>query len=194
MSNYRLPFPKVADPFGSHSAQRKAMGLGPHRGVDYNGFKAGTPLPAVGDGVITLNKWTNVLGWVIELKVGKNYFIYCHMNKQSPLKVGAKVKSGDTVGGAGTSGSASSGVHLHFTLSNTSGGGITGKVFDAHGFLVKKIAEEKAAAKKKPVVAKPVAAKAVPVTPAAAPVAAAAVCEHCKQPLPKTVKGAVNAE
>ncbi len=190
MSNYRLPFPKVADPFGSHSAQRKAMGLGPHRGVDYNGFKAGTPLPAVGDGVITLNKWTDVLGWVVELKVGKQYFMYCHMNKQSPLKVGTKVKSGDSVGGAGTSGSASSGVHLHFTLSLTSGGGITGKVFDAHGFLVKKIAAEKAAAKKKAA-----AVKAAPAAPAvAAPVVADAVCEHCKQPLPKTAKGIANAK
>lgn len=190
MSNYRLPFPKVADPFGSHSAQRKSMGLGPHRGVDYNGFKAGTPLPAVGDGVITLNKWTDVLGWVIELKVGKHYFLYCHMNKQSPLKVGTKVKSGDSVGGAGTSGSASSGVHLHFTLSTTSGGGITGKVYDAHAFLVKKIAEEKAAAKKKAVAAP----KATPAAPVAAPAVAAAVCEHCKQPLPKTSKGVANAK
>ena len=179
MSNYRLPFPKVADPFGSHSAQRKAMGLGPHRGVDYNGFKAGTPLPAVGDGEITLNKWTDVLGWVIELKVGKHYFMYCHMNKQSPLKVGTKVKSGDTVGGAGTTGSASSGVHLHFTLSTVSGGGISGKVYDAHAFLVKKIAEEKAAAKKK-AVAKPVVQAPV-VTPNPAQAVAPKICETCKQ-------------
>jgi murein DD-endopeptidase MepM/ murein hydrolase activator NlpD len=179
MYNYRLPFPKVADPFGSHSAQRKSMGLGPHRGVDYNGFKAGTPLPAVGDGEITLNKWTDVLGWVIELKVGKHYFIYCHMNKQSPLKVGTKVKSGDSVGGAGTSGSASSGVHLHFTLSTTSGGGISGKVYDAHGFLVKKIAEEKAAAKKAP---KATAVKKEQIV-AQTPVQAVApkICKTCKQ-------------
>jgi murein DD-endopeptidase MepM/ murein hydrolase activator NlpD len=153
MYNYRLPFKKVADPFGSHSPQRKAMGLGPHRGVDYNGFKAGTPLP---------NKWTNVLGWVVELKVGKHYFLYCHMDKQSPLKVGAKVKSGASVGGAGTTGSASSGVHLHFTLSLTSGGGITGKVYDAHTFLQKMIKSEAAAAK--------AAAKAAPVEAPVAPV------------------------
>jgi len=164
MYNYRLPFKKVADPFGSHSPQRKAMGLGPHRGVDYNGFKAGTPLPAVGDGQITLNKWTDVLGWVVELKVGKHYFIYCHMDKQSPLKVGTKVKSGASVGGAGTSGSASSGVHLHFTLSLTSGGGITGKVYDAHTFLEKMIKSEAAAAK----------AAAKTAAPAEAPVVAPA--------------------
>jgi murein DD-endopeptidase MepM/ murein hydrolase activator NlpD len=143
--NWRLPFPKVADPFGSHSAERKAMGLGPHRGCDYNGFKAGTPLKAVGDGKVTLNKWSDVLGWVVEIQVGKWFFIYCHMDKQSPLKVGAVVKSGQSVGSAGTSGSASSGVHLHFTLSLTSGGGISGKVYDPHSFLVKMIAAEKKA-------------------------------------------------
>ena len=143
MSNWRLPFPKVADPFGSHSADRKAMGLGPHRGCDYNGFKAGTALPAVGDGVITLNRWSDVLGWVVVLKVGKHHFGYCHLNKQSPLKVGSAVKSGESVGGAGTSGSASSGVHLHFTLSLLPEGVFGGKVFDAHGFLVTAIARER---------------------------------------------------
>lgn len=177
MSNWRLPFPKVADPFGSHSKERKAMGLGPHRGVDYNKFKAGTPLPAVGDGTITLNKWTDVLGWVIELKVGKHYFIYCHMDKQSPLKVGTVVKSGQSVGGAGTSGSASSGVHLHFTLSLTSGGGISGKVYDAHAFLVKAIATEKARkAAKSTVVAAPTPAPVVASAPAAVE-----VCPTCNQ-------------
>ena len=142
LSNWRLPFPKVADPFGSHSADRKAMGLGPHRGCDYNGFKAGTPLPAVGDGVITMNRWSDVLGWVVTLAVGKHLFSYCHMNKQSPLKVGTKVKSGQSVGGAGTTGSASSGVHLHFTLSLLPEGIFAGKVYDAHGFLLKAIERE----------------------------------------------------
>ena len=142
MSNWRLPFPKVADPFGSHSPERKAMGLGPHRGCDYNGFRAGTALPAVGDGEITLNKWSDVLGWVVVLKVGKHYFGYCHLNKQSPLKVGTKVLSGQSVGGAGTSGSASSGTHLHLTLSLLPEGVFAGKVYDAHGFLVKAIARQ----------------------------------------------------
>lgn len=176
--NWRLPFPKVADSFGSHSAERKAMGLGPHRGCDYNGFDLsgkrafkfglGTALVAVGDGKVTLNKWSEVLGWVVEIQVGKWFFIYCHMDKQSPLKVGTAVKSGQSVGGAGTSGSASSGVHLHFTLSLTSGGGISGKVYDPHTFLVKMIAAEKKAN------AQPVATTA---TPASVKHCATCACE-----------------
>ncbi len=171
---WRLPFPesKMADPFGAWPPARKKMGLGPHRGVDFNGFKKGTPLPAVNDGVISANYWSDVLGWVVELKVmapfGKErkttavYFMYCHLDKQSPLKVGSKVKSGASVGGAGTSGSASSGIHLHFTMSLTSKGGAIGKVFDPVAYLKRRIAEES----KKPV-------KKADVV----------VCSECKRPL-----------
>lgn len=126
---WRLPFPVVFDEFGSLSPERKRLTGKPHRGCDYNGldpkskkkiykFGKGTPLPAVNDGVISANYWSDILGWVVELKVancpwGKEqkpaslFFMYCHLDKQSPLKVGSKVVSGESLGGAGTSGSAS---------------------------------------------------------------------------------------
>jgi murein DD-endopeptidase MepM/ murein hydrolase activator NlpD len=127
-----------------------------HRGTDYNGFKAGTPLKAVNDGVIVLNKFSAVLGNVVVLQVGKQFFGYCHLDKPSPLKVGTKVKSGDVVGGAGTTGSASLGVHLHLTLSLLKEGVFGGKVYDAHAFIDKMIARDKAAAKPKPITSTPV--------------------------------------
>lgn len=151
---WRLPFPEKmsADPFGAWPPARKKMGLGPHRGHDFNGMKKGAALPAVNDGVISANYWSDVLGWVVELKVkgpfGAErkivpiYFMYCHLDKQSPLEVGAKVVSGASVGGAGTSGSASSGIHLHFTMSLTSKGGAMGKVFDPIAYLNRRIKEE----------------------------------------------------
>jgi murein DD-endopeptidase MepM/ murein hydrolase activator NlpD len=160
---WQLPFPVVFDEFGSLSPERKKLTGKPHRGCDYNGldpktkkkiykFGKGTPLPAINDGVISQNYWSDILGWVVELKVaapwGKErktkplYFMYCHLDKQSPLKVGTKVASGDSVGGAGTTGSASSGVHLHFALSDTTKGGAIGKVFDAHAYLSRRIAEQ----------------------------------------------------
>jgi len=95
------------------------------------------------DGEITLNKFSKVLGNIVVLKVGKHYFGYCHLDKPSPLKVGSKVKSGDVVGLCGTTGSASSGVHLHFTLSLLPEGVIGGKVYDGHAFLLKMMAAEK---------------------------------------------------
>ncbi len=163
---WRLPFPVVFDEFGSLSPERKKLTGRPHRGCDYNGldpktkkkiypFGKGTPLPAVNDGVVSANYWSDILGWVVELKVancpwGKErkpanlFFMYCHLNAQSPLKVGAVVKSGDSMGGAGTTGSASSGVHLHFTLSNTTKGGALGKVWDAHKYISRRVAEQEA--------------------------------------------------
>jgi murein DD-endopeptidase MepM/ murein hydrolase activator NlpD len=129
------------------------MGLGPHRGVDWNGMKKGAPLPAVANGVVSQNYWSDVLGWVVELAVdvvwGKDktrkkvYFMYCHLDKQSPLKVKTKVASGDSMGGAGTSGSASSGIHLHFAMSTTTKGGAIGKVYDPHAYILRRMAEEK---------------------------------------------------
>lgn len=155
---WRLPFPEKmsADPFGAWPPARKKMGLGPHRGHDFNGMKKGTALPAVNDGVVSANYWSDVLGWVVELKVRgpfgaerkttNLYFMYCHLDKQSPLEVGTKVKSGQRLGGAGTSGSASSGIHLHFTLSLTSKGGAIGKVFDPVAYLNRRIKEQNAKA------------------------------------------------
>lgn len=157
---WQLPFPVVFDEFGSLSPERKKITGKPHRGCDYNGlypnkkrafkFGKGTPLPAVNDGVITQNYWSEILGWVVELKVKATfkgepkdiYFMYCHLDKQSPLAVKTKVKSGQSVGGAGTTGSASSGVHLHFTMSLTTKGGALGKVYDAHAYISRRIKEQ----------------------------------------------------
>lgn len=126
-----------------------------HRGTDYNGFKSGTNLFAVSNGTIVVNQFSKVLGNIVVLKVntivkGEKkvvYFGYCHLVKPSPLAIGTKVKAGDVIGGAGTTGSASSGVHLHFTLSFDKLGVIGGKVYDADKFVKNKIkAEAKAAA------------------------------------------------
>jgi murein DD-endopeptidase MepM/ murein hydrolase activator NlpD len=117
-----------------------------HRGTDYNGFAGGAPLLAVNDGVIVVNKFSAVLGNVVVLQVGKHFFGYCHLDKPSPLKVGAKVTSGQVIGGAGTTGSASSGVHLHLTLSLLKEGVFGGKVYDADAFLKKVIASQAKAA------------------------------------------------
>lgn len=118
-----------------------------HRGTDYNGFKEGENLLAVFDGEIAMVKWSDVLGNIVVLKTtnGK-FFGYCHMSKPTTRKVGEKVKSGDVIGHAGTTGSASSGVHLHLTLGKTKDSVISGEVMDAYEYLVNKIKEQSATA------------------------------------------------
>lgn len=187
MYNWRQPVDKVklGSKFGVVDQWHKAPG---HRGTDYNGFAAGYALKAVGDGKVVLNKWSDVLGNVVVIQVGKWYFGYCHMLEKSPLKVGAAVKSGAVVGKAGNTGSASAGVHLHFTLGLNKDAVFYGKVYDGHGFIEKMAASEKkikAAAAKKAALA----AKAAPVADVAATPAAPVVA-----PTAKPTKGAARAE
>lgn len=177
MFNWRQPVDKVklGSLFGAVDQWHKPPG---HRGTDYNGFAAGYPLKAVGDGEIALNKWSDVLGNVVVLKVGKHYFGYCHMLNASPLKVGTKVKSGAIVGKAGNTGSASAGVHLHFSLGLTKDSVFYGKVYDAYTFINKMAASEKkvaAAAARKAKLAGDAPVAAPVVEAVAAPVAAPVV-------------------
>jgi murein DD-endopeptidase MepM/ murein hydrolase activator NlpD len=141
----RLPFPKstITGAYGTMSAYRKKHGLQPHSGTDFapaGSNKGKTAIPAVAKGTIKLIQWSNVLGWVVvqtvwdtQLKKAK-YVGYCHLSCNQhgincrgghdsataiSLKVGDKVEEGQAVGICGNTGSASSGVHLHLTLSNT---------------------------------------------------------------------------
>jgi murein DD-endopeptidase MepM/ murein hydrolase activator NlpD len=106
----------INDLFGTHSAERKAMGLGPHRGVDYT-VRRGTPLKAVGRGTIVRVYESKVLGWVVELRTYVTaekirIFAYCHLDK-AEVTEGQQVKQGDIIGKVGNKG-MSSGPHLHF--------------------------------------------------------------------------------
>ena len=110
-----------------------------HRGDDYNGFKKGENLLAVSNGRIVLNQWSDVLGNVVVLRVGLFYFGYCHMDKPSTRKVGELVTVGDVVGHAGSTGSASTGVHLHFSMGWTKNAVFYGKLRSGYDYIEKKI-------------------------------------------------------
>jgi len=110
-----------------------------HRGDDYNGFKEGENLLAVHNGKVVLNKWSDILGNVVVLRVGLLYFGYCHMSKPSTRKVGEVVSMGDVIGHAGNTGSASSGVHLHFSMGWTKTAVFSGKLASGYEYIQKKI-------------------------------------------------------
>lgn len=114
----------ITDTFGTHSEQRKAMGLGPHRGLDY-GVPVGTPLKAVGSGTIVRIYETKTLGHVVELRTHVEFegrkvlriVAYCHLDKHE-VKVKQKVTQGEVIAHSGNSG-ASSGPHLHLMVGIT---------------------------------------------------------------------------
>jgi murein DD-endopeptidase MepM/ murein hydrolase activator NlpD len=92
----------------------------PHSGLDF-AMPVGTPIPALANGTIVLNQESKVLGHVVVLRIIDKqkraaYIGYCHLSEPG-LAVGTKVKVGQPVGKVGNSGSASSGPHLHMTVS-----------------------------------------------------------------------------
>jgi murein DD-endopeptidase MepM/ murein hydrolase activator NlpD len=123
----RFPFdPKfITGRFGTLSEFRRKNGMQPHSGVDW-ARPEGTPIPAIGNGTIVLKQWSDVLGNVSVQRVmgvdKKLYYVgYCHLAEPG-LDVGTKVSEGDIVGKIGggkkfPSGSASTGGHLHLTVS-----------------------------------------------------------------------------
>lgn len=123
----------------------------PHRGTDW-APKRGTPIPAVSNGTVMLVQYSKILGWVLVQSVkgydGKVMYVgYCHMDTEPTLKVGDKLKMGQTIGKVGNEG-FSSGAHLHATLSDAVKGVFAGSVYDLYKYLsdqIKKGAEKHAA-------------------------------------------------
>lgn len=90
-----------------------------HNGLDF-GADGGTSIGAVADGVVkeNISKPTGYGNHVIlshTVDGEEVTSLYAHMEAQSPLKVGDKVKAGDEVGKVGTSGT-STGNHLHLEI------------------------------------------------------------------------------
>jgi len=74
----------------------------------------------------------------------KIYFGFAHGSKPSPHKVGTKVKAGDLILAAGTTGKFSSGTHCHYTLGLTKDSLFAGRVYDAHAYIARRIKEQEA--------------------------------------------------
>ena len=113
---------RISDTFGTHSALRKKLGLGSHRGIDY-AVQSGTPLLAIGSGRVKNIGHTNVLGYFIEIsapviqagKLEVVIFGYYHLLEDQTQfwKVGDPVKGGQVLCKSGNTGTATSGAHLH---------------------------------------------------------------------------------
>lgn len=173
MASFKLPFADkyVTGEFGTRSKYRIANNLGPHRGVDW-ARPLGTRIPAVSKGTVVLVKWSRILGWCLVQTVwaeGKTWYVgYAHLAEKPKLEVGDKVKMGQTIGLMGSTGSASSGPHLHATLGRTKKSIFWGKVYDLKAFIKHQMKKEAAESPQKPQQAKPkVVTPKKPVKPSA---------------------------
>lgn len=86
----------------------------PHLGVDYAAPR-GTPVVAVGEGVITKASWGGGGGKTVKIKHNGNYqTAYLHLSRYGQgIKVGTSVSQGQVIGYVGSTG-LSTGPHLDF--------------------------------------------------------------------------------
>jgi len=86
----------------------------PHLGVDY-AAPIGTPIRAVGDGVITIASWNGGAGKMIKIRHNSIYTTaYKHLSGFGKgVHPGSRVSQGQIIGYVGTTG-LSTGPHLHF--------------------------------------------------------------------------------
>jgi murein DD-endopeptidase MepM/ murein hydrolase activator NlpD len=122
---WQKPFPdnRITGHYGTLSEYRRKNGMQPHSGTDW-AMKAGTPIPAIANGTVVGIFESKILGHVLVQRVmdknKKVWFIgYCHLHKKPTLAEGTRVKAGEPIGLVGNTGSASTGAHLHATLSRT---------------------------------------------------------------------------
>jgi murein DD-endopeptidase MepM/ murein hydrolase activator NlpD len=88
----------------------------PHMGVDF-AAQRGTPIRAVGDGVISEAGWNGHYGKAIDIKHDGTYTSrYAHLHGFAPgIQPGVSVTKGQIIGYVGSTGRAT-GPHLHFEL------------------------------------------------------------------------------
>jgi murein DD-endopeptidase MepM/ murein hydrolase activator NlpD len=88
----------------------------PHTGVDF-AAQRGTPVRAVGDGVIAEAGWNGSYGKAIDIKHDTTYMSrYAHLDSFAPgIRAGTAVIKGQVIGYVGSTG-RSTGPHLHFEL------------------------------------------------------------------------------
>jgi murein DD-endopeptidase MepM/ murein hydrolase activator NlpD len=113
---YPLEFTRISSTF-SHSRFHPILHqVRPHEGVDF-AAPSGTPVRAIGSGVVRLAGWKGGLGRTVEIDHGEGLVsVYGHLSDvRQSIRPGAKVARGDIVGSVGMSGLAT-GPHLHFGL------------------------------------------------------------------------------
>ena len=83
-----------------------------HLGVDY-GAPIGTPVRAVGEGIVDFAGWQNGYGNVVQIKHGKDQStLYAHLSSMDVRK-GQRIEQGQRIGAVGMTG-WTTGPHLHF--------------------------------------------------------------------------------
>lgn len=108
-----VDFTRISDSFNLKRKHPILNTIRAHRGVDY-AAPTGTPVRAAGDGKIIQRGPNGSFGNSITLQHGGNITtVYAHLSRFANLKLGSRVKQGQTIGYVGQTGLAT-GPHLHY--------------------------------------------------------------------------------
>jgi murein DD-endopeptidase MepM/ murein hydrolase activator NlpD len=110
-----LEFRRISSVFGGRE-HPVLGGWRQHKGTDY-AANLGTPVRAIGDGVVVREGWGNGYGNVVEIR-HRNGFVtrYGHLSRFArELHTGSRVSIGQTIAYVGSTGMAT-GPHLHFEV------------------------------------------------------------------------------
>ena len=109
-----LEFRRISSAFSTGRFHPILRTVRPHNGIDY-AASAGTPIRAVGDGVVARAGWGGGYGNVVEIRHQRGYASrYAHMRNFAPgIRPGVRVRQGDLIGYVGSTG-LSTGPHLHY--------------------------------------------------------------------------------
>lgn len=109
-----LPFTRITSKFSYRRLHPILKIRRPHYGIDY-GAPTGTPVRAIGDGIVTFCGWKGSYGNYVRIRHKNGYETgYGHLKKIKVYK-GKKVKQGEIIGWVGKTGLAT-GPHLHFEI------------------------------------------------------------------------------
>ena len=85
-----------------------------HSGLDIR-VPSGTPVKATADGVVVVSGWVGGNGNIVVIEHGHDFSTAYAHNTQNLVKVGQRVKRGDTIAISGATGNAT-GPHLHYEV------------------------------------------------------------------------------
>jgi len=115
LAKYIEPFPKKlrGDEFGNLAPYRNGK---PHRGQDWHP-KEGSTIPAITNGAIKANGWSDGLGWFIVQSTADDLFVlYAHLAQHSGRSAGIYIPAWGPIGKVGNTGKLSNGAHLHLSI------------------------------------------------------------------------------
>jgi hypothetical protein len=110
-----LQYSRISSYFSSGRMHPILRYVRPHNGVDYVAC-SGTPVSAIGDGVVRHCGWLGGYGNLVEIAHREGYSSrYGHLSRFGKIRAGSRVTQGQVIGYVGMTGLAT-GPHLHFEI------------------------------------------------------------------------------